>query len=137
MGINLVSIAVGFRSLASVGWGGRAASRARARAFTLSSPADWRGAIVGTVARENGPTVNFALSGIARDGDLGGIPLPSARVVLFQTGGDIPTGSAIADASGAYRFSNPGSGPFYVGAYKVGSPDKMGVTVNTLLPTLT
>ena len=129
-----MSIRVDFRAQARVGWGGRAASQTRAMAIPASGSLAWRGAIVGTVVRKNGPTVNFALSGIARNGDGGGVPMPGARIVLFQTGGDIPTRVVTADGAGAYSFSNPGSGPFYVGAYLVGAPDRMGVTVNTLLP---
>jgi hypothetical protein len=40
-----------------------------------------------------------------------------------------------SDASGNYIFYPSVSGPFYVLAYKAGSPDLAGTTVNTLQPT--
>jgi hypothetical protein len=61
--------------------------------------------------------------------------IAGCTVELFQTGGDIPTMQTISDASGNYRFDNPGSGPFYIVAYKAGSPDVAGTTVNRLIAT--
>jgi hypothetical protein len=40
--------------------------------------------------------------------------------------------NGLSDALGNFTFDNPGSGPFYIVAYKVGSPDVAGTTVNTL-----
>ena len=77
---------------------------------------------------------NRELVGVTRDSN--GAILVSCRVELFQTGGDIPTATTTSDSvTGAFTFSNPGSGPFYIVAYKTGSPDVAGTTINTLTTT--
>ena len=76
-------------------------------------------------------TANTAISGVTKDS--AGAALGSCVVELFQTGGDIITRRTVSDGSGNYRFDNPGSGPFYIVAYKAGSPDVAGTTVNTLV----
>lgn len=78
------------------------------------------------------PKVNYALVGITRDS--AGTILGSAQVNLFVAGSDILIRSTVSDASGNFGFGNPGTGPFYIRCYKVGSPDLAGTTVNTLMP---
>jgi hypothetical protein len=78
-------------------------------------------------------TANTFISGVTMDS--AGNPLAGVTVDLFQTGGDRITLTTISDAAGNYRFDNPGSGPFYIVAYKPGSPDVAGTTVNTLVAT--
>lgn len=75
-------------------------------------------------------TANTTIFGVTKDST--GTALGSCRVELFQTGGDIPTRVTTSDALGNYKFDNPGSGPFYIVAYKTGVPDVAGTTVNTL-----
>ena len=77
---------------------------------------------------------NTAITGVTRDS--AGAVLSSAQVNLFLTGGDIWQAGQVSDASGNFSFKNPGTGPFYIVAYKTGSPDVAGTTTNTLLPTL-
>jgi hypothetical protein len=86
------------------------------------------------VVRSIGSPVNRFLTGVSRLGP-GGTALGNCVCTLFQTGGDRPTQIQISDASGNYNFANPGSGPFYVRAYQVGSPDLAGTTRNNLIAT--
>jgi len=86
----------------------------------------------------------FVIQGVTRDS--GGTPLGSCVVSLYRTGnpptGMNPIGDGLdelvdrvtSDAStGAYRFDVVGLGQlYYVVAYKAGSPDVSGTTVNTL-----
>ena len=83
------------------------------------------------IARSIGGRANNAIIGITRDS--AGVAVGSCRVVLFQTGGDIPTQTTTSDASGNYRFDNPGSGPYYIVAYKANAPDIAGTSANTLI----
>lgn len=76
---------------------------------------------------------NSALTGVTRDST--GAVLGTCEVVLYSSI-DVVIGSQFSDASGNFFFPNPGTGPFYIVAYKTGSPDVAGTTVNTLLPTL-
>ena len=75
---------------------------------------------------------NWVISGVTKDSS--GTPLGSCTVDLFLTDGDVLYGTTTSDAStGAYRFLVSGnSSDFYCVAYKAGSPDVAGVTVNTL-----
>lgn len=111
------------RPFAQMGWGGRVQFRA-AEQF-LGAP------LGGIVYRSLGVKANRAIVGVTRDS--AGTPLASCRVELFQTGGDIPTNVLTSDASGNFSFDNPGSGPFYIVAYKAAGPDVAGTTVNTLI----
>ena len=73
---------------------------------------------------------NFFLSGITRDSS--GTVLPNCTVDLFQTGIDILAASTVSDATGNFTFYVRPNTNFYALAYKAGSPDVMGTTVNTL-----
>lgn len=77
-------------------------------------------------------TSNLTLSGITKDSS--GSILGSCVVQLFITANDLLVTETISDAStGSYSFNILVSGPFYIVAYKAGSPDVAGTTVNTLL----
>lgn len=76
---------------------------------------------------------NRAITGVTRDG--AGAVLANAEVTLY-TLADVVIDAQLSDASGNFSFQNPGTGPFYIVAYKAGAPDVAGTTVNTLLPTL-
>lgn len=75
---------------------------------------------------------NFRISGQTLDS--GGSALASCIVQLFRTGDDSLVAETTSDGSGNYSFTLPyNSGTFYAVAYKQGSPDVMGTTVNTLV----
>lgn len=105
-----------------------------------------RGGIAnGTGPNVSGPFFNsqfqmfrqfWIISGITRDS--AGAALGNCVVNLFQTQGNVFVATTTSDASGNYSFSVPGnSSASFVVAYKAGSPDVSGTTLNTLIPTLT
>jgi len=125
------------------------------RPFAQSGADNWRGALslpgnlnglnsqapqtfkgnqwgqIGTVVyRSKGVAKNNYLSGVTRDST--GTILGSCRVEIFATSSDAPLGGAVSDANGVFTFANPSPAPFYLVAYKPGSPDVAGTTVNTL-----
>lgn len=65
--------------------------------------------------------------------DAAGAALGNCVVQLFRTPSDVLVIEKTSDASGNYWFDNPGSGPFYIVAYKPGAPDVAGTTVNTII----
>ncbi len=72
------------------------------------------------------------ISGISRDS--AGAVLVSATVKLFRTDTDAFVESTVSDAvTGAFTFNVVGPGQYYYEvAYKTGSPDITGASVNTL-----
>lgn len=75
--------------------------------------------------------VNFTISGVTKDS--GGSALAACVVQLFRTGDDSIVAETTSDGSGNYSFTLGGnSGTFYIVAYKAGSPDVSGTTVNTI-----
>lgn len=73
------------------------------------------------------------LAGVTKDS--AGAILGSCVVQLFRTTDDAIIAETTSDpVTGAYSFSPGVGGPFYVVAYKAGSPDVAGTTLNTLLP---
>ena len=106
----------------------------------------------GGVAQRTGPNISgpfcnsqaqqfrqfWILSGVTRDSTGGA--LGSCIVDLFLTEGDLWLLTTTSDpTTGAYSFSvGSGTGTkYYVVAYKVGSPDVAGTSVNILTPVLT
>ena len=83
--------------------------------------------------RNPGARENRAIAGVTRDS--AGVALGNCEVDLFLTGGDLILARTMSDASGNYRFDNPGSGPFFAVGYLPGSPDVAGTTVRTLAAT--
>lgn len=75
---------------------------------------------------------NAQIVGITRDST--GTVLGSCVIDLFVTGSDQVVASTVSGADGSFTFGNPGTGPFYLVAYKVGSPDVAGTTANTIMP---
>ena len=114
------------RPFARMGWGGKAASH-----FRGALKAGWRGKVGTVVYRSPGVQANCLVTGITRDS--AGAVLTGCVVDLFLTGGDVLLASITSDGAGAFSFHNPGSGPFYIVAYKAGSPDVAGTTANTVL----
>ncbi len=74
-------------------------------------------------------TKAFSITGVTKDS--AGTALGSCVVELYLTLGDVVVGITTSDASGNYSFPATG-GPYYIVAYKKGSPDVAGTTVNTL-----
>lgn len=69
--------------------------------------------------------------------DANGAVLANAIVQGFVTATDTFVGEVTSNTDGTYILptNNPSSAQHYVVAYKAGSPDVAGTTVNTLLPT--
>jgi hypothetical protein len=77
------------------------------------------------------PATFFTISGVTRDST--GAVLPGCAVDLFVTDTDANVGSAVSNADGNYYAKGAVRGKtHYVVAYKAGSPDVAGTTVNTL-----
>lgn len=65
--------------------------------------------------------------------DSAGAVLANCTVTLFRTYDDMPQKVTVSDADGNYSFPvSPGS-TYYCVAYKAGSPDVTGATVDTLV----
>jgi hypothetical protein len=74
---------------------------------------------------------SFSLSGVTRDS--AGVALANCVVDLFLNSEDTLVATTTSDGSGNYRFTLSGnSATYFVRAYKVGSPDVAGTSVNTL-----
>jgi hypothetical protein len=73
------------------------------------------------------------ISGVTRDS--AGAALGGCVVDLFRTASDERVQTVTSDGSGNYAFLpvNNGNGPYYIVAYKAGSPDQAGTTVNTVV----
>lgn len=68
--------------------------------------------------------------------DGSGSPLGSVVVDAYVTATDTKVGSTTSDAGGYYECPTPMAGSqHYLVAYKAGSPDVAGTTVNTIVPT--
>jgi hypothetical protein len=74
----------------------------------------------------------FKISGVTRDSE--GTVLGGCDVHLFRTTDDVEVGQVVSDSStGAYSFTvGSNAEPYYIVAFKAGSPDVSGTTVNTL-----
>lgn len=83
------------------------------------------------------PERNLRITGVTKDST--GAVLGLCMVELFDTQTDIKTDTTVSDASGNYivqitkGFSQPQVTTWYVVAYKAGSPDIAGTSVNTLV----
>lgn len=83
-------------------------------------------------ARGNG-ALKFIM-GTCRDVD--GNAVGGATVVGFLTAGDVVVNETACDDQGNYELGTPYPGaPHYLVAYRAGSPDIAGTSVNTLTPT--
>lgn len=97
-----------------------------------------------TLPRRSGLTVNsqrdlfrkfWRISGATRDKD--GVALSGCRVELFETESDVLLYTTTSDASGVFSFSVPTGGwSWWLRAYKAGSPDLAGTTVDTVTAVL-
>jgi hypothetical protein len=78
------------------------------------------------------PPTQFRLTGTTRDTT--GVALGSCTVDWFNTADDVKIDSTTSDANGLFEFRTAGQPPnaYYLVAYKAGSPDVAGTTVNSL-----
>lgn len=90
--------------------------------------ADCASAGVGTPAAVG----RTSLHGVTKDS--AGAPLGSCVVQVFRTSDDAFQSEVTSSAAGQYVMYPDVAGPFYIVAYKAGSPDVAGTTVNTLEP---
>ena len=72
-------------------------------------------------------------SGVSRDNL--GAALGNCVIELFRTADDVQMLKTVSDSAGNFRFEVLTRGPHYIVAYKAGSPDVAGTTINTLQPT--
>lgn len=84
------------------------------------------------VYRSVGARVNFSIQGITCTA-AGGAALGACTVDLFVFGANRVILTTTSDASGNFRFDTTVTGPFFIRAYKAGTPDLAGVTVNNLM----
>ena len=90
----------------------------------------WRGQIGTFCSRKVGARVNFRLSGVTRNSE--GLPVDGVTVNLFLTATDQQVLTTVSNAAGEFVFDVMPPGLYYLVAYKTGSPDIAGTTVNTL-----
>lgn len=67
--------------------------------------------------------------------DSGGNALGSCTVHGFLTADDTPVGQVTSDSGGYYELPTSYTGSHYLVAYKAGSPNVAGTTINTITPT--
>src|SRR6185503_17701353 len=81
------------------------------------------------------PPTYFRLTGVTKDST--GAALGNCVVDWFDTATDVKIDTTTSDASGLFEFRTAGQPPnaYYLVAYKPGSPDVAGTTVNTLVGT--
>lgn len=82
--------------------------------------------------RYTGGAQRKKLIGTTRDGT--GAVLGNCVVEGFLTATDVSVGKVTSDTAGYYELPTPYTGAHYIVAYKTGSPDIAGTTVNTLIP---
>jgi len=73
------------------------------------------------------------ISGTTKDAN--GNALASCALVLYRTADDSIAARGVSDASGVYRLGASTALVHYLVAYKAGSPDVAGTSVNTLVGT--
>lgn len=76
----------------------------------------------------------WSISGVTRDTN--GSPLAGVTVDLFLTSGDTFMATTVSDANGVYAFYTTLLGPYYCVANLSGSPNRAGVTEQTILQSL-
>jgi hypothetical protein len=97
----------------------------------------WYGQIGTVTYRSRGPSASFSLIGVTADHL--GAALGGCTVKLYRGRGTSHeyVATLVSDASGNFRFDNPGTGPFFMRIYLPGSPDVAAVSTDLLMPTPT
>jgi hypothetical protein len=75
----------------------------------------------------------LSVRGVTRDNV--GAPLGTCALHLFLTADDTEQAIGTSRSDGYFAVYPSSVGPFYLVAYKVGSPDATGATLNTLVGT--
>lgn len=75
----------------------------------------------------------YPITGITRDST--GAALGNCTVEALETGTDLKIAMTVSNANGLYSLDVEGDRSYYLVAYKAGSPDVSGTTVNTLTGT--
>lgn len=84
-------------------------------------------------ARKPLPSIKLLISGVTYNST--GTPLSTSIVKLYFTTTDIVVSSTVSDSLGNYSFIGSPSTVYYLIAYKAGSPDVAGTTLNTVIAT--
>ena len=79
------------------------------------------------------PAQVFTIAGVTRNS--AGAALGTCDVHLFRTDNDSEAAQLTSDANGVYSVASSSQITHYAVAYKAGSPDVAGTTVNTLVGT--
>lgn len=83
------------------------------------------------IAQQTG-TLVWRLTGVSRDS--AGAQLGFCTVKVFQTANDEKVAEVVSDATGNWSVEMLRQGPFYLVEYLIGSPDRAGTSLNTLVP---
>ena len=78
----------------------------------------------------HGITQRWGISGVTRD--VNGTPIGNVICRLFLTSDNTLQDTATSDANGNFSIYTPSTASHYIVAYKTGTPDIEGTTVNTL-----
>lgn len=76
----------------------------------------------------------LSISGVTQNAS--SAALVGCTVKLYRTSDDVEIATTVSDGSGNYVFPIQAlatGGPYYIVAYKAGSPDVAGTTVNTII----
>lgn len=126
-----MSFAPGWRTNCTANWGGRCDFRGLQQTDVVGNTgrnAINRGQVGTVIFRGDLGRSNSSITGVTRDNT--GAALANCVVILNQ--GNVIKAQVTSDGSGSFTFSGVGSGPFFITAYKPGSPDVAGISVNTL-----
>lgn len=103
-------------------------------AFQVSSPGVPNTLALPAVRSFGEPSAPFeypsAITGTAKDST--GAALAGCTLVLFRTADNSIAAQGVSDGSGNYSLGASQAVTHYITAYKAGSPDVAGTTVNTL-----
>lgn len=96
-----------------------------------ANSADWEGPNVR--APGGGCASQKKIVGVSRDST--GNPLGSCIMKAIVTATDVLAGQVTSDSGGYFEVRTPYTGAHRLDAYKAGSPDVAGSSVNTIIPT--
>lgn len=100
-----------------------------------SPPKGSRGQVGTLVYRSPGSTARVAFVGVSRSS--AGVALGGCTMTLLRRtpeGIVLPVMTTVSDATGTYRFDDPGTGPFQIRLTKAGTPFVAGLSADTLQP---
>jgi hypothetical protein len=83
-----------------------------------------------SVVEPRPPATRWTFSGFTYDATA--VALASCSVELYRSDNDLVTGSFVSNSDGSWLINSNNGGRHYLVAYKTGSPDLAGTTLNTL-----